>query len=262
MQIFTVANILTSFNLLCGIFSVILSLSGRIDLAVYPIFGSLLFDYLDGFAARLFNQQSPLGKELDSLADVVSFGIAPGIWMMVLLSTVLITEVQTVNAYAAAYYFSLWINGVLAGEIYSYLPFVALLIPVFSMFRLAKFNIDTRQTTSFIGLPTPANTLFFMTFPLLLFVVPKEGVALQLLPIFFHPSFLVIAIGMFSYLLIAELPLFSLKFKNYGWKDNSVRYFFLITTAITIIFLKLLSLPIIIVLYLVFSVIELKFVKN
>jgi CDP-diacylglycerol---serine O-phosphatidyltransferase len=262
MQIFNIPNLLTAMNLVCGIISIIFSLSGRVDLAVFPIFGSLIFDYLDGFSARLLNQFSAIGKELDSLADMVSFGLAPGIWMLVLLPSLGITDLISLDGATTHYYFSIWFQGVLAGEIFNYLPLLTLLIPVFSMFRLAKFNIDTRQTTSFIGLPTPANTLFFMIFPLLLFTIEKNSLSLFLIPYFFHPSVLVLCIMLFSYLLIAELPLFSLKFKTYGWNENKVRYSFLLMTLIAVILLKLIAIPIIILLYLAFSVIEHKFVKN
>src|SRR5690554_1244208 len=152
MQIFTIPNILTALNLVCGIISIIFSLSGRVDLAVFPIFGSLIFDYLDGFTARLLKQFSDLGKELDSLADVVSFGIAPGIWMLVILPSLGVTDLISLDGATAHYYFSIWFQGVLEGQFYNFLPFLTFLIPVFSMFRLAKFNVDTRQSTSFIGL--------------------------------------------------------------------------------------------------------------
>lgn len=262
MSLFNIPNILTAFNLICGIFSIILSLSGRVDLAVYPVFGSLFFDYLDGFAARLLKQQGEIGKQLDSLADVISFGLVPGIWMLVILPSVLATDIISFNPYEVYYYFTMWLSAVMNGETSNYLPFIALLIPVFSMFRLAKFNIDERQTTSFIGLPTPANTLFFSLFPLLLFTVEKNAVALSFIQFFFQPAVIVICILVFSFLLIAELPLFSLKFKQLSFRGNEVRYLFLLAVLISIVVLKFLAIPIIIVLYLVFSVIENKFVKN
>lgn len=262
MYLFNIPNILTAFNLICGIFSIILSLSGRVDLAVYPVFGSLFFDYLDGFTARLLKQQGEIGKQLDSLADVISFGLVPGIWMLVILPSVLATDMISFNSYEVYYYFTMWLAAVMNGETLNYLPFVALLIPVLSMFRLAKFNIDERQTTSFIGLPTPANTLFFSLFPLLLFTVEKNAVALSFIQFFFQPVVIVACILIFSFLLIAELSLFSLKFKQFSFKGNEVRYLFLLMVLIAVVLLKFLAIPIIIVLYLVFSVIDNKFVKN
>lgn len=262
---FNIPNILTAFNLICGMLSIILSLTGLVEYAIYPIFGSLLFDYLDGFAARLLKQQGELGKQLDSLADIVSFGVAPGMWMLMLFPAILNTQlVQIFNPLGWDYLvlFGLWGKDVVLGQTFNYLPFLALLIPVFSMFRLAKFNIDTRQTTSFIGLPTPANTLFFMIFPILFFS-NQDTYTAQLFAKFFLNRYVAIGcVVVFSYLLISELPLFSLKFKTFSFAENKVRYLFLGTTLIALIALKFLAIPIIIVLYLVFSIIEHNFVKK
>jgi len=262
MQLFNVPNILTGFNFLCGVASVILSLSGRLDICIYPIFAALVFDYLDGFSARLLHQKSPMGKELDSLADLVSFGLAPGIWMFMILPSVLVKETVTSNINLIVYYFLQWFMAVIDGRSFNYLPFIALLIPFLSLFRLAKFNIDTRQSMSFIGLPTPANTLFFMIFPILLFVSRDGAIAFSLRNFFFHPVILIGCCVIFSILLVAEIPLFSLKFSSYKFQDNIVRYTFLIVAVLVLIFLRFLGIPIIIVLYLVFSIIENKFVKK
>lgn len=257
---FNIPNILTALNLVCGLLSIVMSLTGLIEYAIYPIFGSLLFDYLDGFVARLLKQQGELGKQLDSLADVVSFGVAPGMWMLVLLPSIF--DTQSSQNLTPLVDFILWRENLVLGQTFNYLPFLALLIPVFSMFRLAKFNIDTRQTTSFIGLPTPANTLFFMIFPILFFS-NQDTYTAQLFAKFFLNRYVAIGcVVVFSYLLISELPLFSLKFKTFSFAENKVRYLFLGATLIALIALKFLAIPIIIVLYLVFSIIEHNFVKK
>lgn len=261
MALINIPNILTALNLLSGILSIMLSLSGRIDLAIYPVFGSLIFDYLDGFAARLLKQQSEIGKQLDSLADVVSFGVVPGVWMMVLFPSILVGAFSG-NVVEVQLNFSIWLNSCMSGHSMNLFPLLALLIPVFSMFRLAKFNLDTRQSTSFIGLPTPANTLFFMIFPIVFFATDAADTTILFRQFFLQPMVVVICIMLFSYLLIAELPLFSLKFKSFSVADNKVRYAFLVVVLLTILLWKFLAIPIIIVLYLVFSIIELKFAKK
>lgn len=250
---FNVPNLLTACNMLCGILSILLSLSGRIDLAPYPLFLGAVLDFLDGFVARLLKQQGELGKQLDSLADMVTFGLAPGIMMMVIL--ILFTGTGYPSNINHA--FHSWFDDVFMGRQPNFLPFLALLIPFFSMFRLAKFNIDTRQSDRFIGLPTPANTLFFCTFPLVLTQNLVEGSwQYNLTEVIFHPWFLMIAIIVMSLMLVAELPLFALKFKSFRWKSNEIRYLFLITCSLLIPLTQFWSLGIIILLYLVLSLIE------
>lgn len=261
MTLFNIPNVLTAFNLMSGVFSIVLSLSGRVDLAIYPVFASLIFDYFDGFAARLLKQQSEIGKQLDSLADVVSFGVVPGVWMMVLFPSIQIGAISG-NVMEVQLNFTIWLNTLLQGKTTNFFPLLALIIPMFSMFRLAKFNLDTRQTTSFIGLPTPANTLFFMIFPIVFFNADESNVALMFRDFFLAPMVTVLCIMLFSYMLTAELPLFSLKFKSFSFGENKVRYLFLLTTIVAVALLKFLAIPIIILLYLVFSIIELKFVKK
>lgn len=184
-------------------------------LSVYLIWLAMLFDFADGLSARLLNVKSAIGKELDSLADMVTFGVLPSILMFLMLQ---------------AKFDSLLI------------PYLAFLIAIFSGIRLAKFNVDTRQEENFIGLPTPANALFISS--LIFFQV-------QL------PEWLLVIITLlFSYLLVAELPLFSLKLKSLSWKGNEIRYIFLITAVVLIAILKLAALPFIIVSYVLYSVID------
>jgi CDP-diacylglycerol---serine O-phosphatidyltransferase len=176
-KMFNIPNLLTAGNLLCGIFCILSVLMGKFEYAPWFIFLGAFFDFLDGFAARMFKQYSELGKQLDSLADMVTFGLAPGIIMMAVIAASIemgvFPEGQNLSEHMV-YVLNMWQLGLFYDSslqfsgIYKYLPFVGLLIPVFSMFRLAKFNIDTRQSESFIGMPTPAVTLFFTTFPLAL----------------------------------------------------------------------------------------------
>jgi CDP-diacylglycerol--serine O-phosphatidyltransferase len=185
-----IPNFITSLNLFSGCVAAYLAFKGNYPGAFIAILFASAFDFLDGFAARLLKAYSPMGKELDSLADMVSFGLAPGAIVFSLLSE---TGINVL------------------------LPFLGFLIPVFSGLRLAKFNIDDRQTTSFIGLPVPANAIFW------------AGLVYSFSPFLLDTVWLlIILIGVFSYLLISEIPMFSLKFRNVSWTDNQTQYIFLI----------------------------------
>jgi CDP-diacylglycerol--serine O-phosphatidyltransferase len=260
MKMFNVPNLITAGNLLCGIFAIILAFAGRIDIAPYFIFAAAILDFFDGFAARLLKQHSELGKQLDSLADVISFGLAPGIIMFITLAMNQpnFNTNPLIPGYAGDFLLSLNIEQTITNpSLGKSWILICLLIPVFSMFRLAKFNIDTRQSDSFIGLPTPANTIFFMTFPLVLSSeINKTGWAHDLIIQLMNPWIMIPMILVMCYLLIAELPLFALKFKTFGWKGNEIRFIFLITCGILIFTLGWWSLAIIILLYLILSIIN------
>lgn len=179
----------------------------------------MIFDFLDGFVARLLKVHSPMGKELDSLADMVTFGVLPGIIAFQILSSL-----TTIN----------WI------------PYLAFLIVIFSALRLAKFNIDENQSDSFIGLPTPANALFISS---LLFL---DASWLTL-------SVMVVVVIVFSFLLVAPLQLIALKFKSFGWAGNELRYIFIGVALVSILLLQELALPIIILTYICLSMIKYAF---
>jgi CDP-diacylglycerol--serine O-phosphatidyltransferase len=274
---FNIPNLLTASNMLCGIFSILLSLSGRIDLAPYPIFIGALFDFLDGFVARLLKQQGELGKQLDSLADMITFGLAPGIMMMGVFVYVIFPDVIKYNdipeetthyyndfltykeSFLASYKMKSmnFLYGISNFRLFSFLPLLALIIPVFSMFRLAKFNLDTRQSESFIGVPTPANTIFFCMFPLILAQDFTVGsFQFQVREFIMQVWVLVPIIVIMSILLISEIPLFSLKFKHFKWKGNEIRFLFLITCSLLIPLILYWSMGIIVILYLVLSLID------
>lgn len=269
---FNIPNLFTAANLLCGVFAIILSLAGRIDIAPFVIYLAAIFDFLDGFLARKLKVSGELGKQLDSLADMVTFGLAPGILMMVvMITTIYIDGPFYSNDFVSHVHFQIqnWINAVFYNVPNSmdasikYLPFVALFIPFMSMFRLAKFNLDVRQTDSFIGLPTPLNTIFFTFFPLVLWLNYEtwkydEGIFGYV----FNSYFLVFLVLIMSILLIAELPLFSLKFKNFGWKANEIRYIFLILSGILILVFMVWAIPLIVFLQVILSIIDNKFLKK
>lgn len=262
---FNLANLFTAANLISGVLAIILALGGRIDLAPFLIFFGAFCDFFDGFAARKLKISGELGKQLDSLADMVTFGVAPGVIMLMMLVQVTSSEFpdggENMLWAAGEYQRSIqdWLNQLLVHGFsgYELVPLVALFIPFFSMFRLAKFNIDTRQSESFIGVPTPANTLFFMAFPLAwTFQCPETSFYIEMYQILFHPvmlSILIIGMGM---LMVSEIPLFSLKFKTFGWSENSIRYVFLLISLGFIVFFKSWSLALIVLLYLILSLIE------
>lgn len=274
-----IPNLLTAGNLVGGVLAIIFSLTGKLEWAPYCIFISAFLDFFDGFAARLLKVQSELGKQLDSLADMVTFGVAPGVMMFVFFKMVLILPIfkSYMGATPFEYEYLIQSNvatldlmmeiGVeevpgtkLSFLIWSYkiIPWLALLIPVMSMFRLAKFNLDTRQTDSFIGLPTPANTLFFATLPLILLQADNNfGFITVVCESFIaNPIVLISSCIIMSILLVAELPLFALKFKTFGFKGNEIRYIFLTLAVILLATLWWLAIPLIIILYILLSLIQ------
>jgi len=263
-QMFNIPNLLTSLNLLSGVLAIILSLFGRIDIAPYLIFLGAIFDFFDGFAARLLKKSGELGKQLDSLADMITFGLAPGVFMFVILIFSINKPIDIGLDFSShiRYLIQNWVSIVfydVPNTIFTnllYIPFTALIIPFFSMFRLAKFNIDTRQTESFIGLATPANTIFFSTFPLALSLNYQNYFQTKWMQLIYSPEFIVPLIGIMSLLLIAEIPMFSFKFKTFKWKGNQLRISFLLTSLILIITLLVWSIPIIVFLYIILSFIE------
>lgn len=281
---FTAANIITGLNLLCGVISILFTFSGRLEWAVLAIILGAIFDFLDGMTARVLKQQSSLGKELDSLADMVTFGVAPGMIVFVLLiissswETILMQggglNDLWIEGETMGHGVQVWINTFLSDFVQNnpsqitfhyegwnkYAPFFALLIPFFSMFRLAKFNLDTRQATGFIGLPTPANSIFFAAFALMLwdgFGAGDWKTALSMTLI--SAKVLIPIVILFSLLLIAEIPLFSLKFSDFKWKGNEIRIVFLLTSLIILPILWVWGLPVIILLYIAISLIRNKF---
>ena len=228
-----IPNFLTSLNLFFGCMAIMLAFRGNPEYAAWCILISALLDFADGFAARLLHAYSDIGKELDSLADVISFGVAPAAILYQLTATSLAVNHPEFSIAHPA--FTEWIL-LLA-------PFI---IPVFSALRLAKFNLDERQTSSFIGLPTPANALFFLS----LTFWNAHSLYEQLMGISW---ILPVLILIFSYLLVSEIPMFSLKIKNLSWKGNEIRMCFLIISLILFGLFGFKSLTLIIILYILLS---------
>ena len=203
-----IPNIITSLNLLCGCVAIMFAVSGDLVSASFFAFAGIFLDFFDGLAARALNAQSQVGLQLDSLADVVTSGVLPGVVMVQLLSEALTGTSLDISAI-----FSDTANST---SIESYLPFIGLLIAVASGYRLAKFNVDTRQTTSFIGLPVPANTLLILSLPLIISFQAGQ----QITEVILTPWFLIIITIVSCVLLNAEIPLFGLKFKTFNFKDT------------------------------------------
>ena len=229
-----IPNAITCGNLFCGCLAIVFAFND--DLAYSAMFVGIaaVLDFFDGFAARLLKVGGEMGKQLDSLADMVTFGVVPGVMMFKLIRL--------------GFYLNYHPQG------FSFLPygysFIGFIITIFSAVRLAKFNIDTRQTNSFIGVPTPANSMLICSLPLIYASNPKSAFLIL------NPYLLIAVTIVMSYLLVAELPLFALKFKNFGWADNKIRYSFLIISVILLILFQFIAIPFIIFLYIVLSVIN------
>lgn len=213
-----IPNALTCANLLSGCIGIVFAFKGDLTITAYAVLLSGIFDFFDGFSARLLHVKSDIGKELDSLADMVSFGFLPGVVMFQLIAQ---------SDYSSPY-----------------LPYVAFLITIFSALRLAKFNIDARQTEDFIGLNTPMNTLFIVSLPF----IQKEH------PGIINSTLLLIGLTiLMSWLLVSEIKIYSLKFGSLKWQNNKVKYVFLILSAVLIAFFKFAAIPIVLLLYITSS---------
>jgi CDP-diacylglycerol---serine O-phosphatidyltransferase len=255
-----IPNAITCGNLFCGCLAIVCAFNNNLIWSAYLVGIAAVLDFFDGFVARLLKVGGELGKQLDSLADMVTFGVVPGVVMFHLLK----------NAIAFNGFRTLFGGGHISVCL-QYLPYLGFLITIFSCIRLAKFNIDTRQTNSFIGVPTPANSILICSFPLIMNqMMPSDDIFSLLLNqgsgamlsfrlfkyTFGNIYFLSGLTFLMSYLLIAELPLFALKFKNFGWADNKIRYSFLIISVILLILFQFIAIPFIIFLYIVLSVIS------
>ncbi|MGL5957054.1 MAG: CDP-diacylglycerol--serine O-phosphatidyltransferase [Phocaeicola sp.] len=230
IQIVNIPNLVTCCNLFSGCIATYLAFQSNYQLAILFIIAGAVFDFFDGMLARLLNVSGPMGKELDSLADDITFGLAPAAMVFSLFKEV--------------HYPTFMV------DIKEIMPYTAFIIAVFSGLRLAKFNIDTRQTTSFVGMPTPANALFWGS----LIVGGKE----YLISENFNALYLLALVLIMSYLLIAEIPMFSLKFKSLGWKENKVSYLFLLTSAPLFIWLQIAGLAAVILWYIFLSLLTRK----
>lgn len=228
-----IPNALTCLNLFSGCIAVVMIFRNHFDTAAYFVFAAAFFDLLDGMVARKVSSDSAFGKELDSLADMVSFGFVPGAIMFKLFQ-----HSQPELHFQSDSFI----------RVIQFLPFV---ITVFSALRLAKFNLDTRQTNSFIGLPTPANTLFIVSLPLILNQMPGRYDDLILNPYFI----IIVSIGS-AFLLVTELPLFSMKFKTLGFRENFYQYLLLMISLVLFPLILFAAIPVVIFLYILLSLIQ------
>ncbi len=220
-----IPNTITCCNLISGCIAVSYAHAGQQTMALAFIILGAVFDFFDGMSARLLGVSSPIGKELDSLADVVTFGVAPATMVATLL-------------------WSMQYPSQMEG-LRSWLPYSAFLIAAFSALRLAKFNLDERQTTSFIGLPTPANALFWGS------LIVGGGVRLERME-YALPAILALIL-LSCWILISEIPMFALKFKQWGWRGNEVKYIFLLTCIPLLFFLRISAFAVIIAWYVILS---------
>ncbi len=268
VKLFNIPNLLTAGNMLSGVLCIVFVFMGKFEWAPWFIFLGAIFDFLDGLAARLFNQYSEFGKQLDSLADMITFGVAPGVIMVVVIAISIemgsYPQGENLSEYAQhvieKWRLGLFYDSAIQFEGYmKYLPFLGLIIPLFSLFRLAKFNIDTRQSESFIGMPTPIVTMFFATFPMALWwYFSPEGFPSYFAEVIFQPALVCSLVIVMSLSLVSEIPLFSFKFKHFGWKGNQVRYIFLLLSLILIVMTKVWAIAIIVFLYPVMSLLTQK----
>jgi CDP-diacylglycerol--serine O-phosphatidyltransferase len=228
-------NLITLLNLLSGCIAVLYAVFGYLEAAALFVAIGIGFDFFDGFAARLLKVEGALGKQLDSLADMVTSGLVPGIVMMQML-----LKASTENT----------LESLLVAATFQWLPFCGLLVTLASAYRLANFNIDTRQTSSFVGLPTPANTLLIVSLPL----ICKHSEFTFVVALLQNKYLLLVLTFVSVYLLNAEIPLFALKFKNFSWKDNAFKFLFLGLSLLLLLLLQFVAVPLIVLLYVTISV--------
>jgi len=242
-----IPNLITTGNLLCGCLAIVNAFEGDLAMSCYLLIIASALDFLDGFAARMLNVSGGIGKDLDSLSDMISFGLAPGL--------ILYQYVKILNQNQPMELLTQ----------YPWLMYIAFIIPVFSSFRLAKFNNDTRQSTTFYGLPTPANANFFIfcillyLFPDLPMIVDVSGIVQ---PIVSNPLIMLGFGVVFSFLLVAEIPMFALKFKSMKWATNKLPFSFVLLWLSLLIFTNIAAMPIIVLIYVVWSIITHNFLSS
>ncbi len=227
----TIPNAITAFNLIAGLLAVIAVLENNLLLAAVFVVAGIIFDFFDGFAARILEVKSELGKQLDSLADLVTSGVVPGLTIFMLLNTHSYTLEEILK--------------------YNPLPLIGLLITVGAAFRLAYFNIDTRQADHFIGLPTPASALLVLSIPCMLAYPTIPGLEGFLM----SPYFLIGLSVFLPIVMNAQLELFSLKFDHFGWEGNQIRYAFLLVSIGLIGWLHFTGMAVVILLYILSGII-------
>ena len=236
-----IPNFVTLLNLFCGSVAAIFAISGNLKLAAFFVLSGIFFDYIDGYLAKILNAQSALGLHLDSLADVVTSGLVPGLIMFQLLK---LSGPDWDNSISLTDSFSFTIDNLL--------PFIGLFITLASAYRLANFNVSTNQTENFIGMPTPANALLILSFPLILEFQNNDLMNAVIL----NKWFLIAITFISCFLLNANVKLLALKFRNWSFKDNSARYMLIILSAILLVIFKFAAIPLIIITYIIVSLLN------
>lgn len=230
-----IPNSITLLNLLCGCIAMVFVTNSDFEMAFYFVCLGIFLDFFDGFFARLLKVSGPLGLELDSLADMVTSGFVPGYVMFFMLSN----SQHEISSHIM-------------------MPYIGFIITMGSCYRLAVFNIDTRQTNSFIGLPTPANALFILSLPLVI----KYSDSIFVLEILTNQWVLVVITLFSAYILNAEIPLFSLKIKKFNLKDNALQIVFLLLSFLLLFFFQFAGIPLVIIGYVLLSIVSNKFLLD
>lgn len=231
-----IPNIITLLNLLSGMIALLFASQNNLEMAAYFVFIGIFLDFFDGMLARWLKAQSTIGLELDSLADMVTSGVVPGVVMFQLLNNISVD----------------WGNLEFLQNLenINYLPFIGLVIPLAAAYRLAKFNVDDRQDHEFLGLPTPAMALLVLSIPLIQKFTLFEWASYMAT----DQTFLISISLIGSLLMISELPMFALKFKNFSWHKNIMHVVFLLITLLLLILLQIAAIPLIILLYIILSI--------
>ncbi|MCB0463819.1 MAG: CDP-alcohol phosphatidyltransferase family protein [Flavobacteriaceae bacterium] len=239
-----IPNFVTLLNVLCGSIAVLFAVNGNMTATAFFVFLGIFFDFFDGLLARKLKVQSELGLQLDSLADVITSGLVPGLVMFHLLSLT-VDDFSLSQSIVDKTNGMLWIGGKI-----QLLPFLGLLITLASAYRLATFNISTNQSDSFIGLPTPANALLILSLPLILEYQNNDLIN----SIILNKWFLIAVTLLSSFLLNSKIKLIALKFKTWGFKDNAARHLLIVLSLILLIVFKFAGIPLIIILYILMSI--------
>ena len=232
-----IPNLITLLNLFSGCIALVFAFNQDFEMAFYFVSLGIFLDFFDGFFARLFHVSSPLGLQLDSLADMVTSGVVPGLVMFQMMISHASTAVE--------------------GHL-QFFPYLGFIITLGSCYRLANFNIDTRQTDSFIGLPTPANALFILSLPLVL----QSTDSLFMIELLSNQWFLLVITLLSAYMLNAEIPLFSLKIKKFSLKENALQIVFLASSFLLLVFFQYLGIPLLILLYVLLSIVNNKVLQK
>ena len=232
-----IPNLITLLNLFSGCIALVFAFNQDFEMAFYFVSLGIFLDFFDGFFARLFHVSSPLGLQLDSLADMVTSGVVPGLVMFQMMISHASTAVE--------------------GHL-QFFPYLGFIITLGSCYRLANFNIDTRQTDSFIGLPTPANALFILSLPLVL----QSTDSLFMIELLSNQWFLLVITLLSAYMLNAEIPLFSLKIKKFSFKENALQIVFLASSFLLLVFFQYLGIPLLILLYVLLSIVNNKVLQK